>query len=52
MDYAITKKFELKRNEWDGFSEVNIDGVIDYYNFVHDEEFDYDAKKLLLFSSH
>ena len=42
----------LLENEWDGFSEATIEVIIDYYNFVHDEEFDYDAKKLLLFSSH
>ena len=42
----------LLENEWDGFSEVNIDAIIDYYDCVYDEEFDYDAKSLLLFSSH
>ncbi|MBR4083989.1 MAG: SMI1/KNR4 family protein [Lachnospiraceae bacterium] len=42
----------LLENEWDGFSEVNIVAIIDYYASVYDDEFDYDPKTLLLFLSH
>lgn len=42
----------LLENEWDGFSEANIDAIIDYYERLYDTEFDYAPKEFLLFLYH
>ncbi len=42
----------LLENEWDGCSEPSIDAVIDYYDSLYNDEFDFNPKELLLFSYH
>lgn len=42
----------LLENEWDGFSEANIDAIIDYYDCVSEDAFEFAPKEFLLFLSH